>query len=131
MSFADFNQVARLERNLFSHDFRLSREQLIKKLENLQNESSMNNPIYAPRFTHGPTLVNLSFKTLEPLEIQTLEKGPKFSFLPKQVPMADLISSLESSLHKSISIIHLLLTQTKLGLVLLIHIINNKKKRLI
>ena len=45
-------------------------------------------------------MVNLSSRTLEPLEFQTLEKGPKFSFLPKQVPVADLISSLESSLHK-------------------------------
>ena len=54
LSSADFNQVAGLERNLFSHDFRLSRERLIKKLENLRHESSMNNPIYAPRFTPGP-----------------------------------------------------------------------------
>ena len=60
----------------------------------------MNSPIYAPRFTSGPALFNLSSRTLEPLEIQTLEIGPKVSFLPKQVSVADLISSLESSLHK-------------------------------
>ena len=45
-------------------------------------------------------MVKLSSRTLEALEIQTIEKGPKFSFLPQQVPVADLISSLESSLHK-------------------------------
>ena len=43
MSSADFNQVARLERNLFSYDFPLSGERLIKKLENLRDESSINN----------------------------------------------------------------------------------------
>ena len=120
MSSADFNQAAGLERNLFSHDFRLSRERLIKKLKNLGKESSINNPIYAPRFTPGPTVVNLSSRTLEPLEIQTLEKGPKFSFLPKQVPAADLISSLESSLHPD-----------EVRACLIDTLYNNKKKRLI
>ena len=79
------------ERNLFSHDFRLSKERLYKKLEGLRNESSMRNRIYSPRFTPGPAIVNLS---LEPQEIETLEKGPKCSFLPKQVPVADIVSSL-------------------------------------
>ena len=37
---------------------------------------------------------------MEPQEIETLEKGPKFSFIPKQVPAVDIISSLESALHK-------------------------------
>ncbi|XP_065578057.1 uncharacterized protein LOC136038689 [Artemia franciscana] len=60
----------------------------------------MRNRIYSPRFTPGPAIVNLSSKTLEPQEIETLEKGPKFSFLPKQVPVADIVSSLESALHK-------------------------------
>jgi len=71
-----------LERNSFCYDFYLSRERLIKKSENLLNESSMNNPIYAPRFTFGPAVVNLSSRTLEPFEIQNLEKGPKFSSEP-------------------------------------------------
>ena len=42
----------------------------------------------------------MKIQILEPKEIQILEKGPKFSFLPKQVPVADLISSLESSVDK-------------------------------
>ena len=59
LSSGHFNQVARLERNLFSYDFRLSREKLIKILENLRSEFAMNNPIYAPRFTPGVAAVNL------------------------------------------------------------------------
>ena len=60
----------------------------------------MRNRIYSPRFTPGPAIVSLSSKTLEPQEIETLEKDPKFSFLPRQVPVADIVSSLESALHK-------------------------------
>ena len=37
---------------------------------------------------------------MEPQEIETLEQSPKLSFLPKQVPLADIVSSLESALHK-------------------------------
>ena len=100
LSTVDFSQVVRLERNLFSHNFCLSKERLYKKLEGLRNESLMRNRIYSPRFTPGPAIVNLPSKTLEPQEIEKLEKGPKFSFLPKQVPVADIVSSLESALHK-------------------------------
>ena len=100
LSTVDFSQVVRLERNLFSHDFRLSKERLYTKLEKLREESSMRNRIYSPRFTPGPGMVNLSSRTFETQEIETLEKGPKFSFLPKQVPVADIVSSLESALHK-------------------------------
>ena len=100
LSTVDFAQVVKLERNLFSHDFRLSKERLYKKLEGLRNESSMRNHIYSPGFTPGHAIVNLSSKTLEPQKIETLEKGPKFSFLPKQVPVADIVFSLESALHK-------------------------------
>ena len=60
----------------------------------------MKNRIYFPRFTPGPAIVNLFSKTLEPQEIETLEKGQKFSFLPKQVPVPDIVSSRESALHK-------------------------------
>ena len=100
LSTVDFSQVVRLERNLFSHDFRLSKERLYTKLEKLREESSMRNRIYSPRFTPGPGMVNLSSRTFETQEIETLEKGPKFSFLPKQVPVVDIVSSLESALHK-------------------------------
>ena len=60
----------------------------------------MSNRIYSPRFTHEPAIVNLSSKTLEIQEIETLEKGLKFSFQPKLVPVADIVFSLESALHK-------------------------------
>ena len=69
-------------------------------------------------------MVNLSFRTLEPLEIQSLEEGPKFSFLPKQVPVADLISSLESSLHKFYSSIS---NQDEVRACLIDTLYNNKK----
>ena len=103
LSTVDFAQVVRLERNLFRHDFRLSKERLYKKLEGLRNESSMRNRICSPRFTPGPAIVNPSSKILEPQEIETLEKGQKTSFLPKQVPVADIVSSVESALHKHYS----------------------------
>ena len=58
-------------------------------------------PTYAPRFIPGPAIVNLSSRALEPKEIQTFEKGSKFSFPSKQVPVGKLVSSLESSVHRN------------------------------
>ena len=60
----------------------------------------MRNHIYSPRFTPRYAIVNLFSRTLEPQESETLEKGPKLSFLLKQVPVADIVSSLKSALHK-------------------------------
>ena len=100
LSTVDFSQVVRLERNLISHDFCLSKEQLYKKLESSRNGSSIGNRIYYPRFTPGPTMLTSLQRRWEPKEIETLEKGPKFSFLLKQVTVAEIISSLESDLHK-------------------------------
>ena len=37
----------------------------IKKLENLRNESSINNPIYAPRFTPGPVWLTCPLERLK------------------------------------------------------------------
>ena len=100
LSTLDYSQAVRLGRNLFSHDFCLSKKRLYNKMDSLRYESLRNYCTYAPRFTPGPVVVNVSSRVIEPKEIQTLENGPKFPFPPKQVPLADIVSSLESSLHK-------------------------------
>ena len=60
----------------------------------------MANPVYNPKISPRPAIVNILSKKLSCVEEKVLEQGPKFSFLPKQVPVADLVLSLESSLHK-------------------------------
>ena len=60
----------------------------------------MVNPVYNPKISPGPATVNISSKKLSYVEEKVLEQGLKFSFLPKQVPVADLVASLESSSHK-------------------------------
>ncbi|XP_065583937.1 uncharacterized protein LOC136042965, partial [Artemia franciscana] len=89
-----------MERNSFHHYFRVSQERLTNKFTRLKYESQVVNPVYNPKISPGPAIVNISSKKLSYVEEKVLEQGPKFSFLPKQVPVADLIASLESSLHK-------------------------------
>ena len=60
----------------------------------------MVNPVYNPKISRGPAIVYISSKKLSHVEEKVLEQGPKLSFLPKQVPVADLVASLEFSLHK-------------------------------
>ena len=60
----------------------------------------MVNPVYNPMISPGPAIVNILSKKLSYVEEKVLEQGPKFSFLSKQVPFADLVASIESCLHK-------------------------------
>ena len=89
-----------MERNLFHHDFCLSQERLTNKFTRLKYKSQVVNPVYNPKISPRPAIVNISPEKLIYVEEKVLEQGPKFSFLPKQVPVADLVASLKSSLHK-------------------------------
>jgi len=72
-----------MERKLFHNDFRVSKERLTINFTRLKYESQMANPVYSPKISPGPAIVNISSKKLSYVEERVLEQGPKFSFLPK------------------------------------------------
>ena len=43
-------------------------------------------------------VVNVSQRTLSPVEITALEKGFKFSIAPKKIPVAKILSSVENGI---------------------------------
>ena len=100
VSVSDFCFIQQTGKNHFNHDFRLSRERLLKKFSKL----STNNAVI-PSSILGPGVVNFSSRTLTIQEQSVLEKGPKFCFKPDKVPVEDIISSIETSLHKNANLI--------------------------
>ena len=73
---------------LFYLFWRVSKERLINKLTRLKYESQMANPVYNPKLSPVPAIVNISSKKLSYVQEKVLEQRPKFSYLPKQVPVS-------------------------------------------
>ena len=80
----------------FHHDFHLSRERLVKKFSKLSENKAV-----IPSSTLRPGVINFSSRTLTLQEKSVLEKGPKFCFITNKVPVEEITSSIETSLHRN------------------------------
>jgi hypothetical protein len=55
-----------------------------------------------PSLIHGPSVVNFLSRTLTEQENLVLEKGPYLCFKSNKVPVEEIMSSVETSLHRNI-----------------------------
>ncbi|XP_065584607.1 uncharacterized protein LOC136043633 [Artemia franciscana] len=88
--------IQQTARNHFNHDFHLSGERLLKKFSKLSENKAV-----IPSSSLGPGFINFSSRTLTLQKKSVLEKGPKFCFRTNKVPVEEIISSIETSLHRN------------------------------
>ena len=96
MSASDFRFIQQTARYHLNHDFHLSRKKLLKKFSKLSENKAV-----IPPSTLGPGVIDFSSRTLTSQEKSVLQKGPKFCFKTNKVPVEEIISSIETSLHRN------------------------------